>query len=289
MFINSKPLVVIAGPTASGKSSIALKLASEINGVIINGDSRQIYKEIKIGTTRPNNKDMHSVPHYLYGHVSVKEDYNIYKYQKDVKDVLKNIPKDKIPILTGGTGLYIDSVVFNYKLKKNSKAGNRKILQGKSLMELQKLIDPILLKKLNESDRNNSVRLRRVIEKNSTNYKKGKVLNHIYIVIDMPVKILRRRIKERVDFMFNNGLLEENKMVRDMKLENYPALKTIGYQEFDEYFSNSKSLDEIKEEIVNHTNQYAKRQRTWFRRNKNAIWTNNYDYILEELVKFINT
>ena len=290
MFESSRPIIVIAGPTASGKSSISINLAKEINGVIINTDSRQIYKEISIGTAKPSKKEMENIPHFLYGHISVKDNYNIYKYQNDVKDVLDNLTKEQVPILVGGTGLYIDSVIFNYNLEdKDIDKKKREELKNLSLEELQKLIDPKILKKLNESDRNNPVRLIRIIEKGDKTEKKGEELNHKYFVIDIEKDILNKRIENRVEIMIKNGLIEENIMIRKNELHNYPALKTIGYQEFDEYFEKNKSIDEVKKEIVKNTKKYAKRQRTWFRKHKHAIWTNNYDLILDESLKLIKT
>jgi len=129
-------VIVIAGPTASGKSKIALQLAKNINGVIINGDSRQIYKELRIGTSRPIESEFEKISHYLYGHISVKEKYNIYKYQKEVKEILNNLPKGKIPIIVGGTGLYIDSVIYNYTLKEEDASLQREDLENKSIKEL---------------------------------------------------------------------------------------------------------------------------------------------------------
>lgn len=231
-------IIVIAGTTASGKSTLSLKLAKEINGVIINGDSRQIYKEISIGTSKPNKSDMGNIPHYLYSFVSVKDKYNIYKYQRDVSKVLNKIPKDKIPIIVGGTGLYIDSVIYNYNLSKKSKGG---------------------------------------------------ALEHLYFVVDKPKDILKENIRKRVDEMFAKGLLEENIYIRKKKLSKYPSLKTIGYAEFDEYFEKKKKLEEVKNEIVKNTIDYAKRQRTWFRRNKDAIWESNYNMLLDRSNKFIKT
>ena len=285
------PIIVIAGPTASGKSSIAIKLAKEIGGVIINADSKQVYKEISIGTAKPTEDDMQGIPHHLYGHVSVKDGYNIFKYQKDVNDVLKNLSNNQIPILVGGTGLYIDSVIFNYNLKENDiDLEKREELNSLSVDELKKLLETEVLDELNESDRENPIRLIRLIEKSSSKELiKGRTLNHIYFVVDKEKVVLSERIKTRVQDMFNNGLLEENIQIRENGLEKYLALKTIGYQEFDEYFEGKKSLDEIKEEIINHTNQYAKRQRTWFRKHKEAIWTDDYDLVLEKSEKFINT
>ena len=295
MISYSKDIIVIAGPTASGKSSLAIKLAKEINGVIINADSRQVYKEISVGTARPTKKEMQGVSHYLYGHISVTEEYNIYKYQQDVKKILNEIPKEKTPILVGGSGLYIDSVIFNYNLTQSStekfdverrtKLNNMDV---KTLQELIKDIDPKLLENLNSSDKKNPMRLVRMIERGE-NEDRGQALKHVYFVVDIPKEDLNKRIKERTEKMFENGLLEENIKIRKKSLEKYPALNTIGYQEFNKYFSKEISLEEVKDEIIKNTKNYAKRQKTWFRKHDHAIWTNDYSLILEESVKLIKT
>lgn len=298
MIQNSNPIIVIAGPTASGKSSLAIKLAKEIKGAIINADSRQVYKEISIGTARPLDEDMQGVPHYLYGHISLKDNYNIYKYQQDVKKVLKNLPNASTPILVGGSGLYIDSVVLNYKLNSNDGGYDiqldlkqREKLNQLSVKELQNLIkkiDPKLLDQLNDSDQQNPVRLVRVIESGGEKVK-GQTLKHAYFVIDVQKEELEKRITERTEEMFKNGLLEENIKIRKEGLDTYPALKTIGYQEFDNYFKKEATLNEVKDEIIKNTKKYAKRQRTWFRKHEHAIWTDDYSLILEESLKVINT
>jgi tRNA dimethylallyltransferase len=294
----SNPIIVIAGPTASGKSGIAIDLAKEIDGVIINADSRQIYKEISIGTAKPSKEEISEIPHFLYDHISVKDNYNIYRYQKDVSNFLKTLPKNKIPILVGGTGLYIDSVIFNYKLTENDSRDmdsggkenggrRREELNTLSVKELKSLVGKKTLEKLNESDRNNPVRLVRIIEKGEISEEKGKTLNHKYFVIDIEKEKLEDRIIKRVETMFENELLEENIMIREKGLDKYPALKTIGYQEFDNYFRKKKNLEEVKLDIIRNTSRYAKRQRTWFRRHEHAIWTNDYTLVLDKSLRLI--
>lgn len=295
----NRPIIVIAGPTASGKSSLAIKLAKDINGVIINADSRQIYKELNIGTAKPtpdqviNDREwvIDGVKHYLYGYISITESYNIYKYQKDVQDILDNLPMNVTPILVGGTGLYIDSIVFNYKLKDTSNDTERRNdLRKLSVKELQEKIDKDILDSLNDSDRNNPVRLVRIIERGSSKDIKGVPLSHKYFVIDIDKNILKKRIAQRVDEMFEHGLLEENQKIYDQGLFNNPAvLKTIGYTEFLKHFEKGIPIEQVKREIILNTNKYAKRQRTWFKKNKAAIYTVNYDYLLEESLRLINT
>jgi len=279
-------IVVIAGPTASGKSDIALRLAKDINGYIINGDSRQIYKDLNIGTAKPifdRGNILDGVKHYLYDYVNPKDNYTLYDYQKDVQKILEN--EKGIPILTGGTGLYIDSVVFNYNLVKNNK--NISDLDSKSVEELQSIAG-VLINDMNESDRGNKHRLIRTIERGGINREKGKSLNHIYFVLDIEKEILIERVYERVNKMFDMGLLEEN---IDLPSKGYiykdRGMNSIGYIEFKEYFENKISLDEVKEKIFKNTMSYIKRQRTWFRRNKGSIWIDNYEDIYQKASTFI--
>jgi tRNA dimethylallyltransferase len=248
------PIIVIAGPTASGKSKIAYELASEFDGYIINGDSRQVYKELNIGTAKPTKKDLKGLTNYLYDFVPITQKYTLWDYQKDVFGVLGK-EKNKLPIIVGGTGLYIDSVIYNYKLPKTTKPDYSKDI---SL--------------LNESDKNNPHRLISFFQR-ETLPEKGAPLNHIYFVLDVEKEILNERIEKRIDEMFKKGLIEENeRLYKKYEGKNLPALKTVGYQEFEGYFEGKKTIEKVKEEMLFHTRQYAKRQRTWFRRNKDVIY-----------------
>ena len=283
-------IIVIAGATATGKSEISLKLAKKINGYIINADSRQIYKKISIGSAKPKfdkeiSKGVHTlngITHYLYDFVDPKENFTIFDYQNCVNDVLKNT--QGVPILTGGSGLYIDSVIYNYKLSKNNKNTD---LKDKSIEELQELAKEYL-PYMSESDRKNKHRLTRAIQKGGVNREKGKELNNIYFVIDIEKQILQERIKKRTDNMFKEGLLEENiLLLKQGYTYNDKGMKTIGYIEFKEYFENKISLEDVKERIFKNTMGYVKRQRTWFKRNKNAIWINEPKEILYLASNFI--
>ena len=283
-------IIVIAGATATGKSEISLKLAKKINGYIINADSRQIYKKINIGSAKPKfdkeiSKGVHTlngITHYLYDFVDPKENFTIFDYQNSVNNVLKNT--HGIPILTGGSGLYIDSVVYNYKLSKNNK---NIYLKDKSIEELQELAKEYL-PYMSESDRKNRHRLIRAIQREGINREKGKELNNIYFVIDIEKEILQERIKKRIDDMFKEGLLEENiSLLKQGYTYDDKGMKTIGYIEFKEYFENKISLEDVKERIFKNTMAYIKRQRTWFRRNKGSIWVRDYSQILRDSIRFI--
>ncbi len=290
--MSSSPIIVISGCTASGKSDVALKLAKRINGVILNADSRQIYKEVSIGTAKPNlilnesnQWEKEGITHYLYSQTSINKKYNLYQYQTDAFKILNQLSPQITPILTGGTGLYIDSVIFNYKLKTLSQPQTEVAdnLSDFTAKELQRLVPSEILNKLNESDRQNKNRLIRVIQKGLPSTEKGTPFEHIYFFLDIEKDILEKRIEQRVNQMFKNGLLEENIKIRNKFPKSTFFKTTIGYKEFEDYFPKNISLDEVKEDIISHTKQYAKRQRTWFRRNKGVIYVKS----LKEIEKKI--
>jgi len=180
--------------------------------------------------------------------------------------------------------LYIDSVIYNYKLSKNNKNTD---LKDKSIEELQELAKEYL-PYMSESDRKNKHRLIRAIQREGVNREKGKELNNIYFVIDIEKQVLQERIKKRIDNMFKEGLLEENiSLLKQGYTYNDKGMKTIGYIEFKEYFENKISLEDVKERIFKNTMGYVKRQRTWFKRNKNAVWINEPKEILYLASNFI--
>ena len=284
-------IIVVAGPTASGKSDIALSLAKEVNGYIINGDSRQLYTDLNTGTSKPKfdskiskGEDIKDgISHFLYDYINPKESFTLFDYQRDVNTVLNNTKG--IPILVGGSGMYIDSVIFNYNLVKNSKGISN--LESKTVKELQELAKDFL-EDMNKSDRSNRQRLIRTIQRGGVNRERGKELDNIYFVIDMEKEILKERVRDRIEKMFKEGLLEENiSLLNKGYTYEDKGMNSIGYVEFKEYFENNKSIEDIKEEIFKNTMAYIKRQRTWFRRNKNSIWSNNEKELLYKASNFI--
>lgn len=283
-------IIVIAGPTASGKSDIAIRLAKQLGGYVINADSRQIYKYLNIGTAKPTPEEIKDdyfiidgIRHYLFDIVDPKEGYSLFKYQRDVSNILRK--ERGIPILVGGTGLYIDSVIYNYKLKENTYDENLSTL---SLEELQSKASDYL-GNMTESDRKNRHRLIRVLQRGGMGNERGNRLNAIYFVLDISKDILKKRVEERIEDMFEMGLENENRKLLEMGYTyEDPGLNSIGYIEFKEYFNNEITIEELKERIYKNTMKYIKRQRTWFRRNKESIWTDSYDNILQLASNFIN-
>lgn len=272
-------IVVIAGPTASGKSDFALNLAKKFNGCIINADSRQLYKEINIGAATPAFDYIDSensigfidnIPHYLYSYASIFEPITLVDYIKDLKILINSIKKEYQKIfIVGGTGLYIDAYILNYNLNHESTNKERKYLEALNISELQKRLTDSQLQSMTTSDQKNKYRLIRMVEKEGKVYKQGKHVDALYFVINSKISELENSIVERTNKMFKNGLLKENIELRELektKEKNSIIHKIIGYKEFDPYFNNEISIDKVKELITLRTRQYAKRQITWFKR-----------------------
>lgn len=280
----SGKIIVIAGPSASGKSNLATKLAKELDGYIINGDSRQLYKHLTIGSAKPTAEEISKsgIRHFLYDIIDPKENFTIYQYQKEVENILNS--EKGIPIIVGGTGLYIDSVIFNYNLVQSN---SNEDLSSLSLEQLQEKAKEYL-NDMTESDRKNRHRLIRAIQKNGVKSSMGKELDNIYFVLDIPKYELEERVRDRIEEMFKRGLLDENKKLLEMGYTyEDKGMKSIGYSEFKPYFEGLVSLENVKEMIVKNTLSYIKRQKTWFRRNKNSIWVDSYENIFYLASNFI--
>ena len=289
-------VIVICGPTASGKTALSIKLAKEINGEIISADSMQIYDEMDIGTAKPTLEEMDGVKHYLIGNVSPTVRYSVANFKKDAVNAIREIlEKGKTPIIVGGTGLYVDSLVNNIEyndleIDLNYRNELEKIAQEKGLETLyQKAneIDPEAMKKISSNDKK---RIFRVLEiynatgKNKTEQeiesrKKENPYEYFVFAIDMPREKLYERINKRVDLMIENGLVEEVKNITG-KYEQLPtAIQGLGYKEVVQYLNKELSYDEMIEKIKMETRRYAKRQLTWFRRNNQIKWINGLDDI----------
>lgn len=282
----NKPLIVILGPTASGKSRIALKLAEEFGGEIISADSREVYKEANIGIAKPASLERKKIPHHLIGIVKPDQDFNVAIYkQKAIKAIKKIQNKNKLPILTGGTGLYIKAVVQNIQFPEVKPHPQlRKKLNQKDINQLFKIYKELDPQGAKHIDKNNKRRLIRAIEVSKISGRsfweqrgKGESLfETLKIGIKLPELELNQRIKDRVEQMFKLGLEEEvRKLVRKYGWKA-PVLQSIGYQEWKEYFEGKITKKEVKSLIQRHTIQFAKRQITWFKSDPQINWIKTY-------------
>ena len=281
MDLKSK-IILISGPTASGKSKFAISLAKNINGEIINADSMQVFKELKILTARPNIKDANKIKHHLYGYKSVKENYSVGDWLKDSKIKIFNIKKkNKVPILVGGTGLYfkalIDGIVkipnVPISIRNKIRQKHIKIGQNKFYSELVK-IDPISKNMINKNDSQRTIRAFEVkkftkkslfdwYKSTSPDFKKNEFVK---LYIDYPRTELLKQISKRTDAMIKEGAILEADRFNKLKIsKDLSSSKVIGLTEIKDYLNKKISLNDLKEQISIKTRQYAKRQSTWSR------------------------
>ena len=295
-----KKLIVILGPTASGKTSLGIKIAKKLNTEILSSDSRQFYRELIIGTATPSQAELKSINHHFINHISIKDTYNIGEYEKDSITKIESLFKDYDNLLlVGGSGLYIDAICKGIDILPNIPKEIREDINNnfleKGLNWLQdktKAIDPDYYKYV---DTKNPQRLKRCLEIftatgnkiSSLHNKKSKKRNFDIIKIGIKTEreILYNRINNRVDQMINDGLIEEAKKL--LKYRNYNALNTVGYKELFDYFDGKESLKNTIENIKQNTRRLAKRQLTWFKRDKQIKWftTEEYEGILKTILK----
>lgn len=287
-------LIVILGPTASGKTALSVKLAKKFNGEIVSADSRQVYKAMNIATGKVTKKEMKAIPHYLIDIVYPDQKFNAATYKKLAIKTIKDIQKrGKLPFLVGGTGLYIQAVVDNLDFPKVSPQKQlRKGLEKKSVEELFEIYKKLDVKGAKFIEKENKRRLIRAIEVCKATgkpffeqRKKGKPF---FEVLEIGIKLNKEKLKEkiskRVEKMFKLGLEKEVKNLTKKYSFEIPPMQTIGYQEWQEYFKEKIKKDKLKEKIKTHTFQFAKRQMTWFKRDKRINWIKNYKEA-ETLVK----
>ncbi len=297
-----KYLIVIAGPTAVGKTEIAITLAQQFQTEIISADARQFYKEMCIGTAIPDKKQLATIKHHFIHNKSIQDNYNVGQYEKEVLLKIEELfLKHNVLILCGGSGLFIKAITDGLDKLPSADKKIRESLKElyaesgiKGLQDTLEDVDPVYYKKV---DINNPQRLMRALE---VFYATGKPISELHnntvqersftpikICLNMERELLYQQINNRVDHMFEAGLLDEVKNL--FPFRNLNALQTVGYQELFDYLNNSISLEEAKEKIKQNTRHYAKRQLTWFRKDKDYTWIDVKDFpaILEIIQKQI--
>ncbi len=296
-------VIVIAGPTASGKSNLAVKLAKKINGEIISADSMQIYKEMDIGTAKISKEEMQEIEHYMIDVVYPNKRYSVSTYKKEAENCIQKIlDKGKVPIICGGTGLYIDSLIYGIDFQEeeiDEKYRNKlnEIAETEGLEKLYNYalqIDPEAMKKISKNDKKRIIRVLEIYhktgktktEQNIESRKKGVEYDYKVFAINMDRELLYNRINKRVDKMIADGLIEEVRHIVKEYKEFPTAMQGLGYKEVVEYIEGNITKEEMIEKIKMETRRYAKRQITWFKKNKETYWLNGMDS-LEKNIKTI--
>ncbi len=286
-------IILIVGPTGTGKTALSIELAKKYDAVILNADSTQVYTEPLIATAKIKENEKENIEHYLFDTVSLNEDYTLYDYQKDGRRLLdKFISENKNVIIVGGSGLYVKALLYNYILEDKkeididfSKYSNEE-LKSKVLA-----LDPQSDIHINNRQRLEGF-LKHYYETGKVIKKTDEINNKLYNFISIGLKsdreTLYKMLDKRVDSMFNEGLLDEAERLYKMNLKNYTNI--IGYRELNEYFNGNISLDEAKELIKRNTRRYAKRQFTWFNNQmKDIKWFNvNYDNFYDTIKEIEN-
>ena len=291
----SKPkVIVICGPTASGKTALSIELAKKINGEIVSADSMQIYKDMDIGTAKPTLEEMDGIKHYLVGEVSPTIRYSVADFKKAAINAIEEIlKKGKTPIVVGGTGLYVDSLVYGIdydeiEVDLDYRNELEKIANEKGLEYLYKKakeIDSIAMEKISSNDKKRIFRILEIYkatgktktEQEAESRKKENPYDFYVFALDMDRSKLYERINKRVDIMLENGLVEEVKTVTEKYQKLPTAIQGLGYKEVMEYLNGECTYEDMVEKIKLETRHYAKRQLTWFRKNKEIIWLNGLD------------
>lgn len=283
------PLVAIVGPTASGKSDLAMEIGKRFNGEIIAADSRTVYKGLDIGSAKPTKADQKQIPHHLIDVVTPDNVYTAADFKKDATRAIEAIgARGRVPIMVGGTGLYLDSVLFDYKFTAKPDTAKREALSKLSLTDLQELARNIGIV---EDDINfkNRRHLQRAVEAGSVikpDYKLRE--NTLVIGITVPREVLNKRISDRIDAMVKRGLIEEVTGLVDAYGYKNEAMTGIGYRAIGSYLKNELSLDEAIAMFKRGDYLLAKRQMTWFKRNKYIHWVDDVNNSVGLVTSFLN-
>lgn len=282
-------LVVVVGETASGKSRLAMELAKRFDGEIISADSWTVYRGFDIGTAKPSAEDQAQVPHHLLDIADPRFGYSAAEFKRRAVEIIDDVnSRGKLPIMVGGTGLYIDSVIYNYGFLPAGTSEQREQLNE---LTVKQLLAKIKAAKIDTKgiDLRNKRRLIRLIETDGKRPAKGKLRsNTLLIGIALPIETLEQRITERVDNMLKVGLKNEVKRLANQYGWDTEPMKGIGYREWRKHFEGKQSLDQTKEQIVRSSLQLAKKQRTWFKRNKSIHWLENAEQTLPIVQKFLS-
>lgn len=299
-------VIVICGPTASGKTALSIELAKKINGEIVSADSMQIYDEMNIGTAKPDKEEMQGIKHYLIGNISPTTRYSVSEYKKDATNAINEIiAKNKIPIVVGGTGLYVNSLIYGIDYPEiETDLKYREYLEDlvekkglNYLYEKASKIDETAVKNISKNDKKRILRVLEIYKETGKtktqieieSRKNGIKYDYKVFAINMPREILYDRINKRVDIMIEKGLIEEVKgLYKKYGEKLYTASQGIGYKEVIDYINGNCTKEEMIEKIKMETRRYAKRQLTWFKKIKDVIWLdglnniqNNINIILE--------
>lgn len=289
--MDSKPLIILAGPTAVGKTSLSIRLAKETGGEIISADSMQVYRHMDIGSAKITKEEMEGVPHYLVDVLEPEEEFNVVRFQQMAKEAAERIwKKGKIPLVVGGTGFYIQALLYDIDFTENDgDESYRRQLERKAsdeegaseLYEILKTVDPKAAQEIHPRNIKRIIRAlefyhqtgKKISEHNETQRQRESPYNYTYFVLTDERSRLYERIDRRVDLMMEQGLLDEVRYLKERGVrKDSTAMQGLGYKELYAYLEGEYPLDEAVRIIKRDTRHFAKRQLTWFKRERDVIW-----------------
>ena len=289
--MDRKPLIILAGPTAVGKTSLSIRLAKETGGEIISADSMQVYRHMDIGSAKITKEEMEGVPHYLVDMLEPEEEFNVVRFQQMAKEAAERIwKKGKIPLVVGGTGFYIQALLYDIDFTENDgDESYRRQLERKAsdeegaseLYEILKTVDPKAAQEIHPRNIKRIIRAlefyhqtgKKISEHNETQRQKESPYNYAYFVLTDERSRLYERIDRRVDLMMEQGLLDEVRYLKERGVrKDSTAMQGLGYKELYAYLEGEYPLDEAVRIIKRDTRHFAKRQLTWFKRERDVIW-----------------
>ena len=289
--MDRKPLIILAGPTAVGKTSLSIRLAKETGGEIISADSMQVYRHMDIGSAKITKEEMEGVPHYLVDVLEPEEEFNVVRFQQMAKEAAERIwKKGKIPLVVGGTGFYIQALLYDIDFTENDgdESYRRRLEQKASdeegaseLYEMLTTVDPKAAREIHPRNLKRIIRAlefhhqtgKKISEHNETQRQKSSPYNYAYFVLTDERSRLYERIDRRVDLMMEQGLLDEVRYLKERGVrKDSTAMQGLGYKELYAYLEGEYPLDEAVRIIKRDTRHFAKRQLTWFKRERDVIW-----------------
>ncbi len=297
--MSNKPLIILTGPTSVGKSALSIALAKAVNGEIISVDSMQVYRHMDIGTAKLRQEEMQGVPHYLIDELEPDEEFNVVKFKQLARGYMEEIyAKNKIPILVGGTGFYIQAVLYDIEFTENESDNSyRNELEqlvfekgAEYLHEMLEKADPESAKAIHPNNQKRVIRAleylkqtgERISSHNEEQRQRMSPYNFCYFVLTKDRAKLYETINQRVDLMLAAGLIEEVKLLSEKGYhKNLVSMQGLGYKEILAFLEGDCSLEEAVELIKRDTRHFAKRQITWFKREKEVIWLDKDNYSTE--------
>lgn len=287
---SKRPLVIITGPTASGKTALSIELAKQIGGEIISADSMQVYRHMDIGSAKVTKEEMDGVPHHLIDVLEPSEEFNVVRFQEMARKAMEEIyERGKIPIIAGGTGFYIQALLYDIDFTETDENNSiREELEQKArtegaavLHDMLREIDPESAEAIHENNVKRVIRAiefyrqtgKKISDHNRQEREKSSPYQFLYYVIDLPRELLYSRIEQRVDQMVEQGLVEEVKALQAMGCtRDMVSMQGLGYKEILDYLNGQLTLDEAVYVLKRDTRHFAKRQLTWFRRERDVRW-----------------